>query len=122
MFRTYLLVNERIDLLERSAVHVLRKRLKLSRQQCSVLHGRLSARMESVLADQLDMAVLVFDLRLFGVRDHLMFGACVRTCVGGNGNKRILVVTQYIDMYYISFINGLSLFKGGQQVSLFTLD
>lgn len=75
----YLLVDERIDLLQRSAVHVLRKRLELSRQQRPILHGGLGARMEAILADQLHVPILVLDLRLLRVSDHLVFGGpCAR--------------------------------------------
>lgn len=87
---TYLLVDERIDLLQRPAVHVLRKRLELARQQRPVLHRCLGARMEAILAHQLHVPILVLDLRLLRVGDHLVFGTCATTtttmprkCAGG---------------------------------------
>lgn len=59
---TYLFVNERIDLLQWPAVHVLWKWLELAGQQRTVLHGGLSAWVKSIFAHQLNMTVLVFDL------------------------------------------------------------
>lgn len=76
---THLLVDERIDLLQRSAVHVLRERLELARQQRPVLHRSLGARMEAILAHQLHVPILVLDLRLLRVGDHLVFGTCATT-------------------------------------------
>lgn len=67
----YLLVDEMIDLLERPAVHVFREGLELPRQHRAVLHLHLRARMEAVLAHQLDMSGFVLVLRLLGVLDDL---------------------------------------------------
>lgn len=75
MASTHFFVDERVDFLQRTAIHVRRERFELSRQQGAILDGRLGARMKAVFADQLDVTVLVLNLRLFGVRDHLMFGA-----------------------------------------------
>lgn len=75
----HLLVDEMIDLFERPAVHVLGKRLKLSWQQRAVLHLDLRARMEAILADELNMSRLVLVLRALGVLDDLNLICCF-TC------------------------------------------
>lgn len=71
---THLLVDEGVNLLERLAVHVLRKGLELAGQHVAILHGGLGARMEAVFPHQLDVPVLVLDLRLLRVRDDLVLG------------------------------------------------
>lgn len=71
---THLLVNEGVNLLQRLSVHVLRKGLEFAGQHVAVLHGGLSARVEAVLPHQLDVPVLVLNLRPLRVRDNLVLG------------------------------------------------
>lgn len=75
---TYLFVYEGVNLLERLAVHVLRKGLKFAGQHIAVLDGGLGAGMETIFAHQLNVAILVLDLRLLRVGDDLLFGHCKR--------------------------------------------
>lgn len=72
----YLLVYKGVNLLERLAVHILRKRLKLSWQYIAILHGGLRPRMEAIFAHQLNVPILVLDLRLLRVGNDLLFGNC----------------------------------------------
>lgn len=73
---TYLFVYEGVNLLERLAIHVLRKGLKFAGQHIAILDGGLGAGMEAIFAHQLNVAILVLDLRLLRVGNDLLFGHC----------------------------------------------
>lgn len=73
---TYLFVYEGVNLLERLAIHVLRKGLKFAGQNIAILDGGLGAGMEAIFAHQLNVAILVLDLRLLRVGNDLLFGHC----------------------------------------------
>lgn len=64
---THFLINESVNFLQRSSVHLLGKRLKFSWQHCTIDHLNFWPWMKSILSDQLYMSRLVLVLWFFGI-------------------------------------------------------
>lgn len=71
---TYLFIDEIINFLQWFAVHILRKRFEFLWQHVAILDSRLRPRMEAILTHQLNVTILMFDLRFLCVGNDLMFG------------------------------------------------